>query len=280
MSETQKMHIDDGVDRVTTEVNENDSKRLRRFNLGAALLHFVSSMAIFGITDKDAASPVYTFYANDQRGNFSLYGPEPELVGNAVIGYFAAVFLLLAFLDHLIVATILRKMYENQLRHSMNLIRWFEYSFSAALMHVMIAMLSGVMSLHLLLAIFGLTMATMVFGALQELMTWRFQGSPHKKTLLPFWLGCIPHMFGWCIIFSYFFDGVRRGDPPAFVWAIVPIEFIIDASFAVNMFLQQKEFGKWRNYLYGEYAFTILSFTAKSLLAWINFGGTNTLKED
>ncbi len=88
MSETQKMHIDDGgVERPTTEVNEYDSKRLRRFNLGAALLHFVSSMAIFGITDKDAVSPVYTFYANDQRGNFSLYGPEPELVGNAVIGF-------------------------------------------------------------------------------------------------------------------------------------------------------------------------------------------------
>ena len=44
--------------------------------------------------------------------------------------------------------------------------------------------------------------------------------------------------------------------------------------FAVNMVLQYKKIGKWKNYIYGEYAYIVLSLVAKSLLAWQVFGGT------
>lgn len=39
------------------------------------------------------------------------------------------------------------------------------------------------------------------------------------------------------------------------------------------MILQYKEVGKWRNYLYGEKAYIVLSLVAKSVLAWIAFAG-------
>ncbi|MBU1493786.1 MAG: hypothetical protein KJ956_07445, partial [Actinobacteria bacterium] len=32
--------------------------------------------------------------------------------------------------------------------------------------------------------------------------------------------------------------------------------------------------GKWKDYLYGEYVYVLLSLTAKSLLAWQVFGST------
>ena len=50
----------------------------------------------------------------------------------------------------------------------------------------------------------------------------------------------MPHIFGWAIITSYFFDGVSNGDPPNWIWAIIFIEIITDSTFAINMFLQQK----------------------------------------
>ncbi len=39
------------------------------------------------------------------------------------------------------------------------------------------------------------------------------------------------------------------------------------------MILQYKGVGKWKDYIYGEKAYIVLSLVAKSVLAWIAFGG-------
>jgi len=44
--------------------------------------------------------------------------------------------------------------------------------------------------------------------------------------------------------------------------------------FAVNMLLQYRRLGRWRDYLYGERVYMLLSLTAKSALAWQVFAGT------
>eukprot|EP00730_Choanoeca_flexa_P017102 TRINITY_DN8194_c0_g1_i1.p1 TRINITY_DN8194_c0_g1~~TRINITY_DN8194_c0_g1_i1.p1 ORF type:complete len:218 (+),score=44.14 TRINITY_DN8194_c0_g1_i1:85-738(+) len=180
-------------------------------------------------------------------------------------------------IDHLAVATIFRATYEYYLQRAMNPFRWIEYSVSASVMHIMIGILSGVLDIHIILAIGFLCGTTMLFGFLQELMNSERQGEPDNKTLIPFWLGCIPHLANWGLIASHFFYGVANGDPPGFVWAIIFILFSVDATFAINQYWQQLEKGKWSSYIYGEMAFIVLSLTAKQLLAWINYGGTNSL---
>jgi hypothetical protein len=62
-------------------------------------------------------------------------------------------------------------------------------------------------------------------------------------------------------------------NPPNFVYMIVFIYFFMFNIFAVNMVLQYKGVGRWRDYLYGERAYIILSFVAKSVLAWLVFIG-------
>ena len=47
-------------------------------------------------------------------------------------------------------------------------------------------------------------------------------------------------------------------------------------SFALNMVLQYRQTWRWRNYLFGENEYILLSLTAKSLLAWQVFAGTLT----
>ena len=44
--------------------------------------------------------------------------------------------------------------------------------------------------------------------------------------------------------------------------------------FPINMILQYKKVGKWKDYLYRERVYVILSLVAKSLLAWQVFAGT------
>jgi hypothetical protein len=50
--------------------------------------------------------------------------------------------------------------------------------------------------------------------------------------------------------------------------------FVFFNVFAVNMVLQYKQIGRWRDYVFGEKAYIVLSLVAKSLLAWQVFFGT------
>jgi len=249
---------------------------LFKWNLFLGIFHTITGIVIFLITKKDAVSPVFSFFPSQPRGG-PFWGPVPFKQYNNIVGYFSGIFLLLAGVDHFLCATFARSYYEDGLKRFQNHFRWVEYFFSASFMHIQVGMLSGMFDLHLLFTIYGLTATTMMFGSLQEIMNEKLQGSPDKKSLLPFWMGCIPHLFNWLVLLCFFFVGVKRGSPPAFVWAIIFIIFILDATFAVNQYLQQREIGKWKNYLHGEYVFCVLSLVSKQLLAWLNYGGTNSI---
>lgn len=266
-------------------ISEEDSKKLFKWNLSLGVLHLLTGIVICIITDTDATAPVYTFFPDpDTRGISDTWAPIAKLQYNSVVGYLSAVSILIAAIDHLLVSTLLRKPYEYYLARNRNPFRWLEYAFSASFMHVMIAQLSGVFSIHLLFAIFGLTLITMSFGNDQEELNAsipRDGDGPQKPVnYRPFLVGWIPHMFGWSIILCFFFVGVSQGDPPGFVWAIIFILFILDLSFPINQYLQQAGIGPWGKYVYGEVAFCVLSLVSKQLLAWLNFGGTAALNSD
>jgi hypothetical protein len=44
--------------------------------------------------------------------------------------------------------------------------------------------------------------------------------------------------------------------------------------FPINMILQYKRWGRWKDYLYGERMYIILSLVSKSALAWQVWFGT------
>ena len=61
---------------------------------------------------------------------------------------------------------------------------------------------------------------------------------------------------------------------PDFVIAIFITIAIFFNLFAVNMYLQYKKVGRWKDYMFGEKMYIILSLIAKSALAWQVFSGT------
>jgi hypothetical protein len=58
------------------------------------------------------------------------------------------------------------------------------------------------------------------------------------------------------------------------VYGIIASLFVFFNVFAVNMFLQYRKIGPWRDYLFGERMYIFLSLFAKSALAWQVFSGT------
>eukprot|EP00741_Cyanophora_paradoxa_P024665 tig00022104_g23814.t1 len=262
-------------------------RSLRIWNTVAAVVQLITSLACFGLTrarQLDKPWPIVgTFTKEFSRNRAELVAkglqfglPEAKKVTDVHVGYMSGLFLLLSFLNHaLCAAPISNEHYNRMIAGGANYWRWIEYSFSASLMHVMIGILCGIADVHTLFLIFGLTHVTMIYGATFERDNAGRFGMGPRVAWLHFWLGFIPHAFNWLVIACHFFRNVRVGSPPGFVWAIIFIEFILDLSFAVNLWLQWKGVGRYREYAFGELMFTVLSLSAKQLLAWIAFGGAN-----
>ena len=91
---------------------------------------------------------------------------------------------------------------------------------------------------------------------------------------MPYWFGVLTGTVPWLLIGIYLWSPGSAGSPPSFVYAIHFSLFLFFNSFAINMVLQYRQVGKWKDYLYGEHVYIIPGLTAKSLLAWQVFEST------
>ncbi len=92
---------------------------------------------------------------------------------------------------------------------------------------------------------------------------------------LSYWFGVFAGAIPWVAITIYLIGaGGSEGGPPGFVYGIFFSLFVFFNIFAINMVLQYRKVGKWRDYLYGERVYILLSLFAKSALAWQVFAGT------
>ena len=108
--------------------------------------------------------------------------------------------------------------------------------------------------------------ATMIFFGLQ--MEVQNHGAA-RVNWTPFILGSVTGIIPWIVIGLYLLAPASRsvGDVPTFVYGIYISLFFWFNLFAVNMFLQYRKIGAWRDYLFGERTYIMLSLTAKSALA-------------
>ena len=246
--------------------------RLRRGNAALALLHAAQAAVILALST-DFALPVTGAFMSGPPGSGT---PAQETLFHLRIGPLVAAFLLLAALDHGLVALPpLRARYDASLERGVNPFRWLEYSLSASLMVVLIAMLTGVADYAALLALFGVNAAMILFGWLMEL----FNPPERERTRwAPFIMGCIAGAVPWIAIAVQIGVSAGKGHPPpGFVYGIFVSLFVLFNSFAVNQALQYRRTGRWRDYRYGEWWYLVLSLVAKSLLAWQVFANALVL---
>jgi hypothetical protein len=163
--------------------------------------------------------------------------------------------------------------YKKNLLQSKNYGRWVEYFFSSSIMIVLISQITGLSDIAALLAIFGINACMILFGAVQEMYE-----KPGRPNWLPFWMGSFAGIIPWIGIAIYVAAPGISASPPGFVYGIIVSLFVFFNCFAVNMVLQYKQVGRWRDYLFGEKAYILLSLTAKSLLAWQVFANVLVLK--
>lgn len=197
--------------------------------------------------------------------------PATAYLFDLSIPVLVALFFFLSAIAHLFIATVYNKRYNRDLANGINKVRWVEYSISASIMMVAIAVLVGVYDFTNLLAIFVLIAIMNLLGLVMEV----HNQTTKKTNWISYWLGCLAGIVPWFVIgFCFWLSAEQGSAPPTFVYWIFFSIFIFFSCFAVNMVLQYKKIGPWKDYLYGERAYIILSLVAKTLLAWQVFAGT------
>lgn len=240
-------------------------QRLRAYNLAMGVLHAAQGILVL-ILANDFALPVTATFLEGPPGTPT----ERTELFDVRIAWGVALFLFLSAFAHLlIISPGIFGWYRANLRRNRNYARWIEYSVSASVMIVLIAMITGITEVAALIALFGVNASMIFFGLLME-----HYEEPGKANWLSFVFGCIAGIVPWIAIAIYLWGPTTDINPPNFVIAIFVSIFVFFNIFAVNMLLQYLRAGPWRNYLFGESVYILLSLTAKSALAWQVFSGT------
>jgi len=252
---------------------------LKRFNIGAGTLQLINGLVILALTFAltwPKGTDIYTVYlqfTNLSTTNSALIAtPNPQVLFTIThLGILLAAFPLISAFAHFTIAFPKNKAYNENLKKGMNPYRWYEYAFSSSIMIWVISTFVGIWDFWSLAMIFLLNAMMIMFGYLMELLNQKTE----KTNWSPFILGSISGGFPWVVLFAYFTgDIINSGNKvPTFVYLIFIIYLVLFMSFAVNMVLQYKGIGKWKDYLFGEREYIILSFVAKTILVWLVFVG-------
>ncbi|MFC1925732.1 heliorhodopsin HeR [Chloroflexota bacterium] len=259
------------IDNLLVEVEAGRLKKLLLFNAVMGFFHLVQALVLLALTS-DYSLPVTTSFLNHIPGIGKLE-PATETAFDLPLGPMVAVFLMISAVAHFTVSLPWGfRRYAVNLRKGINYTRWFEYALSASVMIVIIAMLSGMYDIASLIMVFALTGVMNLMGLMMEV----HNQTTEKANWTAYFIGCFAGVVPWIAIGIYFFGSIAssEGEVPTFVYFIFPTLFVFFFCFAVNMALQYKRVGPWRDYLFGEMVYVLLSLVAKSALAWQVFAGT------
>lgn len=257
------------VDAAGKVVDARTHRHPRFVNGGMAILHTLQGLAIL-LLSNEATVPIRTSFLrfNEQQETLETFTRD---IYSLQLAPLIAAFLFISALAHTFV--VLPKVYDwyiGNLQRSINYVRWWEYAFSASLMMAVIAILPGMYDLPSLILIFSLNATMLLFGLLMEM----YNAPGNHVNWTPFCFGTFAGVIAWGVVALYLWaPGTGPGNPPAFVYAIFFSLFVWFSLFAVNMWLQYRQLGPWRRYIFGEYGYIVLSLTAKSALAWQVFAG-------
>ena len=191
---------------------------LRRYNLVAGCLHLAQALAIVLLAN-GFSLPVRAAYMTGAPSR--TVGHQTVVLFNLSFAWAIAAFFFLSALAHFGVAGPRWQSYQAQLLGGRNPYRWLEYSLSASIMIVLIAMLVGIDDIAALVALVGVNASMIGFGWMQE----RYEAP--GAGLGPFWTGCIAGIVPWAAIAVYLIGPGARAHAPGFVYGIFFSLFVL-----------------------------------------------------
>lgn len=253
--------------------------KLRNFNRNMGLVHLVQGLLMLAFaffvypTLGDRATftiPVTGFYLDFVLGE-GLVLVSTDVLFELPFMELTASFLLISAFFHFVISLpkFTFNVYARDLKRGVNQFRWYEYSLSSSLMIVLISTLFGVRDIGTIVLIALSNAAMNLFGLDMELLNAGESKVGKKINWLPFIWGTLIGLAPWAAIAVYIIFNPDLGQVPFFVWMILGTYFVAFNTFPINMILQYLGVGKFKDYLYGERGYIVLSLVAKTLLTWL-----------
>lgn len=150
-----------------------------------------------------------------------------------------------------------------------NTLRMIEYSVSATLMQIAIALVLGVYQRLVIIGVAFLTVVTMLQGLVAE----RIKSQDIETAWIAHLSGWVSMGGVWFILGRQFAFTVEQSDaqPPDFVWAIVITIGALYSVFGLVQFVDLCIKNNKENNMAIELTYCILSLTSKTFLGWIIF---------
>lgn len=163
---------------------------LRSFNLVMGVFHLLQGVLILLLSNDFSLPVASSFQVFDPA--LSRLVPVHDTIARLQVGPMVAAFLFLSALAHFSVsAPGAFAWYARNLKKGINHARWMEYSLSASLMIVIIAMLVGIYEIASLILIFALNATMILFGWMMEL----HNQYTRETSWVPY---CSAYSPGWC----------------------------------------------------------------------------------
>lgn len=249
-------------------------KSLRKFNMVMGSLHLIQGVLMLFLAGSviqkiaEFTPKIIQFYITYNPLTSSLETTSRVLF-DLPFGIMVALFLLISAVAHVLISIPkkLNSIYNSDLEKGINRFRWFEYALSSSVMIVLIATLFGIYDIASLILIFIVNACMNLFGLVME----QLNSGKAKESINwgPFVWGSIAGLAPWIAILIYMFGTGNFDSVPWFVWAIIGTYFVAFNTFPINMLLQYMRIGKWKDYIYGERVYIVLSLVAKTILAWL-----------
>ena len=245
-------------------------RQLQTFNRIAGLTHLIQGITMAIILNAETTIPVVTRFFDETPDGIR---PVSETLFEFPVAFIAPIFLLLSAFAHLFISSpsYVRR-YEANIQKGINPARWWEYAFSSSLMLVVLLMFGGLIELSNVVFIFILNFIMNLMGLMME----KYNQLTTTTSWLPFNIGVLAGIVPWIMGGLYFWVSTSNiADAiPVYAQFGFLLTFLFFNSFAINMWLQYKKVGKWKDYAYGEKAYIVLSLVSKSALGWIIVLGT------
>jgi hypothetical protein len=245
-------------------------KQLQSFNRWAGITHLIQAVALFVILNDETTIPVITRFFGETPDGIR---PVSETLFEFPIALIGPIFLFLSAIAHLLISSSFYvRRYELNIEKGINPVRWWEYAFSSSLMLVVLMMLGGLIELSSVVFIFTLNFIMNLMGLVME----KYNQLTTQTNWLPFNIGVLAGIVPWIMGGLYFWVSTNNiaDSIPVYAQFGFLLTFLFFNSFAINMWLQYKKIGKWKDYAYGEKSYIVLSLVSKSALGWIIVLGT------
>lgn len=247
--------------------------KLVLFNRLLAVLYALQAVAVV-VFSSGRSAEVTTQYltvdvlASEARGHEVLATATRTLFDLPLAWVVAAALLVLA-VGHVLVSTVYRRRYEQDLSLGLNRWRWLTLGLSSALLIVVMGLLGGIHQMSTLLPLVALTAIGNCLVLMTEKLVIEHKGVKTQMAHLMCLLAALCIALPWIVLAmslkgAWFYDG----HVPGYLYGVYGsgLAMVVILGLATHFRLVRK--GQWADTFYTERAYMMLGFVTVSLVAW------------